>query len=107
MNFIFTDHGGIEDMPGYANMTARRRRKLMRRANKLQKWAENKKEWDVSGNCRMQLVETVPQTLKAHDFAEDLPMEHISTQEVFFISSFHSYIGIFFQIVQIGLDKAS
>ena len=39
-------------------------------------------QWNVSGECRMQLVETVPITLISHNFAEDLPVEHMSTMEV-------------------------
>ena len=38
--------------------------------------------WNVSGECRIQLVETVPATLISHNFAEQLPVEHMTTMEV-------------------------
>ena len=38
--------------------------------------------WNVTGECRVQLVETIPATLKAHNFAEDMPVEHMTTLEV-------------------------
>jgi hypothetical protein len=41
-----------------------------------------REKWDISGECRIQLVETVPATLKAHNFAEDMLVEHMTTMEV-------------------------
>jgi hypothetical protein len=41
-----------------------------------------REKWDISGECRIQLVETVPDTLKAHNYAKDMPVEHMSTMEV-------------------------
>jgi len=41
-----------------------------------------RERWDISGECRIQLVETVPDTLKAHNYAKDMPVEHMSTMEV-------------------------
>ena len=40
--------------------------------------------WNISGECRIQLVETIPETLISHHYAQTMPVEHMSTMEVSF-----------------------
>ena len=46
--------------------------------------------WNVTGECRVQLVETIPATLKAHNFAEDMLVEHMTTMEVICRTYYHN-----------------
>ena len=41
-------------------------------------------QWNISGECRIQLVETIPETLISHHYAQEMPVEHMSTMEVCF-----------------------
>jgi putative lipoic acid-binding regulatory protein len=59
--------------------------------------------WNVSGECRMQLVETVPATLVTHNFAEEMKVEHMSTMEV--SSSGGQFIKRVF--LAFGIDKST